>query len=147
TIESMLTNISPQLSGLLQMGFQAAGKERDPNFDLKKALVGSLGDDFVIVERSPRSSSLADLTAPPSLYLVGSAKAEQLVQGLKAGSSLMPLAGGDPDVKEREFLGRKIYSLALPAAGDGDEPKPAVTSPRQFNFVASGGYAALSTDV
>jgi hypothetical protein len=147
TLENMLTSISPELAGLLQIGIQTAGKERDPDFDLRKALVGNLGDDFISLQKNPKSSSLSDLSAPPSLYLVGSAGPEQLVQGMKAATGLIPLAGGEPDVKEREFLGRKIYSLALSPGSAGDEPKGMTTGPRQFNFAASAGYAAMSTDI
>jgi hypothetical protein len=146
TLENMLTSISPQVAGLLQMGLQAAGKDRDPNFDLKKTLLGSLGDDFLLLQKPPKSSSLRDLSAPPSLLLIGSPNPENLVQAMRAGTGLMPLAGGEADLKEREFLGRKIYSLALPALGGPGEPR-APASSRQFNFAASAGYAAMSTDV
>jgi hypothetical protein len=145
TIENMLTSISPEIAGLLQIGFQATGKDRDPNFDLKKALVGNLGDDFISVQRAPRSSNLSDLSAPPSLFLIGSPNPDQLVQGMKAVTGLMPLAGGEPEVKEREFLGRKIYSLGLPNLSNADDPKAPVVA-RQLSFVASAGYAAMSTD-
>jgi hypothetical protein len=45
TIEATIAEISPELSGFLQMGLAAAGKDKDPNFDLKKSLIGNLGDD------------------------------------------------------------------------------------------------------
>jgi hypothetical protein len=57
----------------------------------------------------------------------------------------MPLAGGEPSVNEREFLGRKIYSLALAPLDGPDDPKGASAS-RTFNFATGGGYAALSGD-
>jgi hypothetical protein len=46
-------------------------------------------------------------------------------------------------VKEREFLGRKIYSLSLPPT-----PKPdgSGTIERSLSYTASGGYVAFSTD-
>ena len=144
TLENVLTSISPEFAGLLQMGFQAAGKDRDPNFDLRKTLVGNLGDDFIVLQKNPRSSSLTDLGAPPTLYLLGSANPDQLVQGLKAATGLMPLAGGEPDLREREFLGRKIYSLSLPAPAGGDETRS--TPVHQFSFAAGGGYAVMSAD-
>lgn len=145
TVENMLTSISPELSGLLQMGLQAAGKEKDPEFDLKKALIGNLGDDFISIQQAPKSANAADLADPPTLLLAGSPNPEQLVQGLKAATALMPLMGGEPTLKEREFLGRKIYSVSLPSGGEADEPTNS-PAPRTFTFVASGGYAAMSTD-
>ena len=48
---------------------------------------------------------------------------------------------------EREFLGRKIFSVPLPAmpfaAGSG-APNP--NRPRTLHYTASGGYVAFSTD-
>jgi hypothetical protein len=145
TLESMLTQISPEMAGLIQMGLQAAGKERDPNFDLKQALLGSLGDDFIAIQKGSHALSAADLDSGPSLFLVGSPSPEQFVQALKSGSGLMPLAGGEPNIKEREFLGHKIYSLALAGApGPGDEQSSA--DQRTLHFAASGRYAAISMD-
>lgn len=146
TLEKMLTAVSPEVAGLLQMAIQAAGKDRDPNFDLKRSLIGNLGDDFIAIERSPRAPGPLGVSSPSSLLLVGSANPEQLVEGIRAASALMPLAGGDASVKEHEFLGRKIYSLNLaPLGGDGDEQPAAAV--RRFSFAASGGYAALSGDI
>ena len=146
TIEGMLNAASPELSALLRMGFQAAGKDRDPNFDMKRSLVGNLGDDFILMEKNPRSDALKDLNGPPALFLIGSPDAGELVQGIRAATDLLPLAGGVPEVNQREFLGRKVYSLTLPAPAEPDEPGPS-PDPRHFNFAASGGYAAMSGDV
>jgi hypothetical protein len=146
TLESILTSVSPQVAGLIQMGLQAAGKDRDPNFDLKKALIGNLGNDFVRFEKTPRSRALPDLAAPPSLLLIGSGNPDGLLQGIRASTSLMPLAGGSADVKEREFLGRKVYSLTFPLLPTGDEVE-AAPAQRSVSFAAGTGYAALSGDV
>src|SRR6185436_18138806 len=81
----------------------------------------------------------AGLNSSPSIYLVGSPNAEQLAVALKSATALMPpqFGGGNP-VKDREFLGRKVYTLpGPPAAGDTGG----------FNFAASGGYLAMSSDV
>jgi hypothetical protein len=149
-LENILKGISTALAGTLQMSLEAAGKDQDPNFDLKKSLIGNLGDDFISVQKGPRSNQLGDLTSPPSLFLIGSANAEQFVQGLKVATTLMPLVAGDPNLKEREFLGRKIYSIALPSTpdpdADADAPKTA-TPQRSFHFAAAAGYAAMSSDV
>jgi hypothetical protein len=127
------------------MSFQTAGKDKDPDFDLRKVLVGNLGNDFIAVQRNARTAGLADLDGPPSLYLIGSAHPDQLVEGLKAATSLLPLAGEAADLKQREFLGRKIYSIALPSGPSADDPR-ASTGSQEFCFAAGGGYAALSSD-
>lgn len=146
TVETMLTAVSPEIAGLLQMGLQAAGKDRDPNFDLRRTLIGNLGDDFVWMQRTVRPATGGDLNAPPSLVLIGSPKSEDLVQGMKVATALMPLAGGEPTLKEQEFLGRRVFSLALPPLPSWDNGKKTATA-RSFNFAAGGGYAAMSTDI
>jgi hypothetical protein len=142
-LEAMLTAISPEIGGLLQMGLSTIGKDKDPNFDLKKSLIGNLGNDFIVYEKKPRAATLTELSSPPALYLIGSANAEQLAQALKAGTSILPPSVQDATLQEREFQGRKIYSLPLPPAPGLDGGKPLKLS---LNFAASGGYVAISTD-
>lgn len=143
TLEAMLTAMSPEMAGLLQMTLSTVGKDKDPEFDLKKNLIGNLGDDFMSYEKNPRSSTTADLTSPPALYLIGSPNPEKLTLSLKAGTSIFPTPVPDESLKEREFLGRKIYSIPLPSM-PGTEDSKAVK--QSFSFAASGGYLALSTD-
>jgi hypothetical protein len=59
---------------------------------------------------------------------------------MKAAMALSPV-GGD-GLKEREFLGKKIYSLPLPP--NEDNPK---AGEQAFSFAASGGYVGMSADV
>lgn len=144
-LEHLMMNVSPEMAGLIQLALQTAGKERDPNFDLRRTLIGNLGDDFISMQRISPGSKAGPISSPQTLYLIGSPNAEQVVLGLKAGSALMPLAGGEPNVAEREFLGRKIYTLALaPVAVLGDEKR--TVRERNLNFAATAGYAAISTD-
>src|SRR5690606_17571249 len=72
SLETMLTDISPAVGGAFQLIFENAGKDKDPNFDLKKELMASLGDDFIRYEKKPETTSLEDLSSPPALYLLGS---------------------------------------------------------------------------
>ena len=142
TLETVVKEISPQLSSVVQMTLDAAGKDKDPNFDLKKNLIGNLGNDIITFEKPPRGSNLAEINSAPALTLIGSPKAEQLAAAIKAVASLMPT--DQADVKEREFLGRKIHSLKLPPTPSPDGLKMV---DKTLSFAASGGYVALSTDV
>ncbi len=144
SLETILSSISPQIAGILQLSLEAIGKDKDPNFDFKKNLIGSLGDDFISIQKVPRSSAAADLASPPTLRLIGSPNAEQLANALKAASSLMPVPPSAGGLKEREFLGRKVYSMLLPPTTEGPDAKP---EPRSFHFAAAGGYLAVSSDV
>ena len=133
TVERILTDLNPQMAGVVTLMLENIGKDKDPNFDLRRSVFGNLGADFVTVQKSPRGTSLAELKSPPSLFLIGSPKPEALLQALRTVSPLPP--------QEREFLGRKIYSLSLlpgmgaPAGGQG-----------QLVFSTSGGYLAVATD-
>jgi hypothetical protein len=142
TIENTLTSLSPQMGGLLQMTLGAAGKDKDPNFDLKKQLIGNLGDDVISYEKAPTGTSIEQLASPPSIVLVGSPNAEQLATAIRTGSSFLMPGGGDKPL-EREFLGKKIFMLPMPPAMSADGKRPVE---RAVHYVASGGYVAFSTE-
>jgi hypothetical protein len=140
-LEGLLNDISPQLMGMLQLGLDAIGKDKDPDYDLKKTLVSNLGDDIISYEKAPRSAKLADLNSPPSLYLIGSPKPEQLVLALKTAIVMLPVRADT--LADRELLGRKVYKVKLapernPAGGGLVE--------RSLSFTHGGGYVALTTD-
>ena len=142
TLEAMVKEISPQLNTVVQMTLDAAGKDKDPNFDVRKNLIGNLGNDIITFEKPPRGANLAAIESAPALTLIGSPKAESLAVAIKGIASLLP--GDSAEPKEREFLGRKIYSLKLPATPSPDGLKMVE---KTLSFAASGGYVALSTDV
>ncbi len=133
-IERIVTDLNPQMAGLLTLMLENVGKDKNPNFDLRKELFGNLGADFITIQKAPRGAAVEDLKAPPMLYLIGSPRPEALVQALRTLSPVPP--------KEREFLGRKVYSLSvLP----GMVQAPAGRG--QLNVSTTGGYLAVATDV
>jgi hypothetical protein len=143
TLESTLTEVMPQAAGYMKLIIDAvdtATREKDPSFDLRKNLIANLGDDVIGYEKPPRKNTLADLGSPPSLFLIGSSRPEQVASALRALSAVMP----QPKVKEREFLGRKVYAVNLPASPGPTGGKPVE---KALHFTASGGYVALSMDV
>ena len=137
----MLMQISPQMAGGLKFIMDSAGKDKDQNFDLKRELIGNLGDDIISYQRKPRGNTFADLNSPPSLYLLGSPNSEKVVTALKSLASLLTGTGNAP--KEREFLGRKIYTVALPSL---PSPDGSAGAPRNLSYAAGAGYVAMSTD-
>ena len=133
TLERILTDLNPQMAGVATLLLENVGKDKDPNFDLRRQLIGNLGADFVTVQKSPRGKSLEDLKAPPNLFLIGSPKPEALLQALRTVTPLPP--------QEREFLGRKVYTLSLlPGMGAPAGGKA------QLVFSTTGGYLAVATD-
>jgi len=143
----LLGDIYPQWKGGLDLLLEAASnsaKEKDPGFDLKKYLVGNLGDDVIRYEKPARPGTRGQTGSPEGIFLLGSPNPNQLAAALK--NFLVFLNQGAVPT-EREFLGRKIFSLPMPNLGlpgtGGDKPGP----PRTLSCAASGGYVAISTDV
>ena len=89
-LEKTLVEISPQFGGFFKLMFDNAGKDKDPNFDMRRELVGNLGDDFITYQKNPKGNSLAELNSPPSLFLIGSSNAEKLAGAIKMVASLLP---------------------------------------------------------
>jgi hypothetical protein len=139
TIENMLVEISPQYAGFSKLILDTAGKDRDPNFDFRKQLLANLGDDVISYDKAPRPGAAAAANPPPapSLTLIGSKNAEQMAASLRAVTSIFP-----PEMikySERDFLGRKVYSVVVPQLAAESKPRP-------LTYAASGGYVAFSTD-
>jgi hypothetical protein len=135
--ESTLNQINPQYAQVLNYVFTLAGKDKDEKYDLKAELLGSLGDDIIAYQRNPVNNTLGDLKQPPDIYLIGSPDPGKLAAALKV--ALGVAAPGPDGIKEREFLGRKIYSVTLPVSPQGGT--------HGYHFAASGGYVALTGDV
>jgi hypothetical protein len=146
TLQKVMNEINPQLlSGLnfLLDNANEAAKQKDPDFDIRRNLFGNLGDDMISYQKAPRGKSPADLFAAPSLFLVSSPQPEQLAAALKSLGVLWSPQGGPP--AEREFLGRKIFSVPLPGM-PLPTADPLKSGPRTLSCAASGGYVAMSAD-
>jgi hypothetical protein len=141
TIERTLKEAVPQLAGMVSFMLDNAGKDKDPDFDLRKSLFGNLGDDIISYQKAPRGQTFAELGSPPTLTLIGSPKPDQLASALKTLAGFLPQQPSK--IKEREFLGRKIYSVSLPGSPGPGGGKPVE---RTISFTGSGGYLAVSTD-
>ena len=140
-LEKMLTEVHPVLAGTVKLVMDSAGKDKDPNFDLRKNLIENLGDDIISYSKAPRGQTLAELNSAPSVTLIGSTRAEAMAASLKALAS--PLLPPQSKMKEREFLGRKVYTVNLPGQRG---PQGVAKGDRSISFAATGAYVAISTD-
>jgi hypothetical protein len=68
--------------------------------------------------------------------LVGSGNADQLVAGFRAAAGLLPTGAEEPKV--REFNGRKVYGVKLPAGMAG-------SSESVLEFAASSGFVVMGS--
>lgn len=147
TIQKVAADISPQAAGAITFTLgtiNEMAKQKDPDFDINKNLFGNLGDDFITYQKAPRGNTLEDLNSAPSLFLIASPNAEQLASALKFLFAVASPQAATPE--EREFLGRKIYSVPQPGSPIPTANLGAAAKPRTLSYAASGGYVALSTD-
>lgn len=146
TLEKMFNEVSPSTMNAVNFIIDtanAASRSKDPDFDLRKNLLGNLGDDLMRYEKAPRGTTLLELGSPPSLLLIGSPQPEQLAAALRGVFIILDQQAGTP--AEREFLGRKIYTVTVPSFPFG-LPNPNKPLTRTLSYAASGSYVAITTD-
>lgn len=142
TLLKMLSDVSPvalaSLNSFIDIANSSA-QQQDPNFDIRKNLIGNLGDDWISYQKKPVGTTLADLDRAPSIFIFASAHPDQAALAVK---SLMGLGASQENAPPtRDFLGRKIYTIPLrPGAASGS----ATPTSRSLYCTASGGYVAVS---
>ena len=141
-LQKMLDGISPMATAGLNSAIDMANanaKKTDPDFDLRKNLIGNLGDDVISYQKAPAGTTLADLNNAPSLYLIGVQRGDTAATAVKDIFS-MNRRQKAPD--PRDFQGHKIYTIPLTAA------RVAGAVPARSLYISStSSYVALSTDV
>jgi len=145
-LEKMLKDINPQWVTSLNMALDMANanvKEKDPGFDVRKSLIGNLGDDIITYQKVAKPGGAPN--SGPSLFLLGSPKPEDLAAALKTVFTLFSPAAASPT--EREFLGRKIFSMPAPSLPIPVMGAAKSSGSRTLNYSASAGYVAMSSDV
>ncbi|MGO8700614.1 MAG: hypothetical protein ACLQVY_23230 [Limisphaerales bacterium] len=134
TLEKTLNSANPGMVAVFNAALQMAGKDKDEHYDLKSELLGNLGDDIMGYQKPPAGNSLADLKSAPSLVLIASPNPRRLAAALKTGLGVIARGG----LKDREFLGRTIYTVPPAAPGQGLS--------LALSFAGSASYVAMSSD-
>lgn len=144
-LRRLLAEVMPESLGGLKAIFntaQDAARLEDPALNLEQCFLAGLGDDWIQYKKPlPRGAKGAPLEDAPSLTLIGSPEPATLAVGLKW---LMVVLSGKPS--EREFLGRKIYSVPMPPwqmLWSGGTP---ARRQQTLHFSPGTSYLALSTD-
>ena len=142
-LQRMVAEISPaalsSLNSVIDIA-NASAQQQDPSFDVRKNLIGNLGDDWISYAKAPMGTTPADLNNAPSLFLFAAPNPDQAVIAIKNITALSSQTDAPP---VRDFLGRKIYTIPLPAGRVSGTNAPL---PRSLYCAASGGYVALTTD-
>jgi hypothetical protein len=136
TLLKMINRVSPvalaSLNSFLDIA-NASAQQKDPDFDIRKNLIGNLGDDWISYQKKPVGTTLADLNQAPSIFIFAAAHPEQAALAVK---SVMGLGASQENAPPtRDFLGRKIYAIPL---------RSSAATPRSLYCTASGGYVAVS---
>lgn len=131
TLEATIVKLFPQSASFIKLIMETTGKEKDPNFDLRKNLIGNLGDDYITYSKAPADKTLVGLSSAPTIHLIGARNADQLMGALKTLTAFMPPQAGK---REREFLGRQVFTINVSG------------TKQSLSFVSSGGYLVVAND-
>jgi len=142
-LQKMVAAISPSGQASLNAVISIAnslGQQKNPGFDIRTDLFGNLNDDIITYQKPVAGNSLAELASPPVIFLIAVSNPDATINAIKTIAGMSQPQ--DASVASREFLGRKIHTIALkPTQVIGGAPQP-----RSLYVTASGGYLVLSTD-
>ncbi len=144
-LQKIVAGISPQWLAYVNSGIDMANtlaQTKDPSFDLRNNLFGNLGDDIISYGKPPTGDTLADFANAPEIYLVGVANPDQVVSSIKNLASLA--APQDSATAPRDFLGHKIYTIALRQQPTFGGDAAATPPPNYLYLSASSSYLAIS---
>ena len=139
TFEGILKELSPEAGQMVEF-LERAMQVKDPQFKFKEGFVETFGNDIISFEMPSKGEKMEDLISRPSIYMVASKKPAVTLSAIR---NLVSFASPDAP-KEREFLGRTIYTyellaaLAGPGAPDGKVPV--------IHMTTSAGYLVISAD-
>lgn len=143
-LEKMVASISPgglaSVNSVIDVANSFA-QQKDPGFDLRRNLIGNLGDDIITFQKGPTGTSLPALSNPPTLILVAVNNPEQVIQSVKVIAGMA--SPQDPSAQPRDFLGHKIYSITMRQQRG---PNGATIQSPPVNISSSGGYLAFTSD-
>jgi hypothetical protein len=145
TLQKMLGDISPvaltSLNSFLDIANSSA-QQRDPDFDVRKNLIGNLGDDWISYQKNPADATSTDGNQAPSLFLFAASHPDQAALAIQRLMGLGVSQENAPPA--RDFLGRKIYTISLPTRR---AVQTTTATTRSLYCTASGGYVAVSGNV
>lgn len=107
-LENTLGSAFPSATGALKLMFDYAGKDKDPSFDIRRELIGHLGNDFITYNRTALTNS-----ADSRIYLIGSPEPEKLARAIRIVLSSL----GPPGTHIQQTPGNVGYSVIIPGFG------------------------------
>ena len=128
--EEMITGITPLAPGALG-GAEGVVRAKAPEFNFREQVIGTLADDFIIMEPAPTGDHLQELITPSTLYLMKSTKPDIT---LKALLTIVQVAS-EQEAEESKVAGRTVYSFPITLAGQ-EGPQISVHAAATKEYVA-----------
>ena len=128
--EEMITGITPLAPGALG-GAEGVVRAKAPEFNFREQVIGTLADDFIIMEPAPTGDHLQELITPSTLYLMKSTKPDIT---LKALLTIVQVAS-EQEAEESKVAGRTVYSFPITLAGQ-EGPQISVHAAAAKEYVA-----------
>jgi hypothetical protein len=143
-LQKIASALSPQavgsLNAIIDTANAMAQQKGDTTFDLRKNLIGNLGDDFISYQKSPVDSSTEALASPPAIFLMATVNPDQVIQAIKTVSAMA--APQDDKAAPRDFRGHKIYPIAMRATRN---PTTGALTPNTLYCTSGSGYVGFSS--
>ncbi len=140
TLGGVSPSVLGSVNGFIDMA-NGMAQAKQASFDLRKNLLGNMGDDWLSYEKGPTGKTIAELNQTHGLVLFAAANPEQTLLAFKTTAALYAPQEGAPE--PRDFLGHKIYTIALRAQAT---PNGGAVASSLYGSISSG-YIAMSSDV
>jgi hypothetical protein len=134
-VEKFVVDAEPAASGAIELIAGTAGKDEDPDYDLRHGLLDNLGTDVVVYQPLPVGNTVEDLLLPTKVVLIASPASGRLANAVRVLAET--LSPERDSVTNRMFAGTRIYHLK---SFGGDEEGGGI------GFAAVPGYVAFSSD-
>jgi len=142
SLEGWLAEVSPQMKNIINFlldSVNTAERETTPDFDVRRQLMGNLGDDWVTYAKNAPGTT-NDI--PPTILVVGATNSDQVARAIKPIFLVLSPHGGAAET--REYLGRVVYTVPFPSI-----PVPGIENAplgSKLHYTAVTGYVAFCED-
>jgi hypothetical protein len=132
-LEELLDSVSPMLSGMAQGQIRTFNKKL--RIDIKRDLIGSIGDDLISAYALPPGLEAGAVPAWTEMDQLIAFSLSNPVAFTKSVDALKSLAGPAAEklFTKRDYLGNTLYTLNQPAPAEGAKPA------RGFSYAIANG--------
>jgi len=136
-LEQLLDGISPMLSGMAQG--QIAALNRKLGIDLKRDLIGSMGDQMVSAYALPPGLAAGETPSWDQMdqfFALSLDNVDAFTRAIEALKQLVGGAAADQLFTKRDYLGQTLYTVNMPS-------KPGAPAARGFSYTIANHMLLL----